>query len=115
VIGRTRLLERLGRAFGFSPEGRSVRVWVRSRPGEEDAVVLGGTVVEVTPSGALIQLDEAVHSSGRELARVLAVPSERGFGLDALWFAFIPVQVFPAHAEGAEPIGRWWIRLGRPG
>ena len=90
-----------------------MRLWVRSRPGEEDSLVVGGTVIEASEAGALIQLDEPFRSEAGELARVLAVPSERGFGLDALWFAFIPVSVFPAHADRAEPIGRWWIRLGQ--
>jgi hypothetical protein len=114
-VPRLRLVERAGRALGFSPEGRDVRVWIRSRPGEEDAAVVGGTVVEVTGRGAVIAFEHPVKVGGRELSRVLAVPSEPGWGLDALWFAFIPFDAFPAHADGGEPVGRWWMRLGRAG
>jgi hypothetical protein len=110
-----RLVERIGRGLGFSPEGRVVRVWVRSRPGEEDAVIVGGTVVEVTDRGAVLALERPVRVEGRELSRVLAVPSEPGWGLDALWFAFIPFDAFPAHGDAPEPVGRWWMRLGRTG
>ncbi len=133
MIRRLRLLERLGRALGFSPEGRRVRVWTDGRPGEEDSTVVEGTVVEVvrgepsaaggrevTGSGAVVQLGEPVRVGGREVRRVLAVPSEEGFGLDALWFSFIAVDALPLEQDGSrsgarsqERLGRWWMRLRR--
>lgn len=103
-----RLLERVGGALGFSPEGRPVRVWTEGRPGEEESRIQEGVVVEVIEDGALVELDEPVG----ELRRVLLVPREHGWGLRALWFSFIAVDAFPAHREG-DPIGRWWMRLGR--
>lgn len=103
-----RLLERVGGALGFSPEGRPVRVWTEGRPGEEESRIQEGVVVEVVDDGALVELDEPVG----ELRRVLLVPREEGWGLRALWFSFIAVDAFPAHREG-DPIGRWWMRLGR--
>jgi len=108
------LLERVGGALGFSPEGRPVRVWTQGRPGEEESRVREGTVVEVAGDGAVVDLDEPVAADGRELRRVLLVPREPGWGLRALWFSFIAVDAFPAHREGrGEPVGRWWMRLGR--
>jgi hypothetical protein len=109
VPARLRLVERVGRLIGFSPEGRSVRVWVKSRPGEEDAEIVGGTLLEVTERGALVDLNEPVGG----ISRVQAVPRERGWGLDALWFAFIAVDAYPADGEQPEPLGQWWIRLAR--
>ena len=103
-----RLVERVGGALGFSPEGRAVRVWTEGRPGEEESRIQEGVVIEVVDDGALVELDEPVG----ELRRVLLVPREKGWGLRALWFSFIAVDAFPAHREG-DPIGRWWIRLGR--
>jgi hypothetical protein len=109
---RVRLLERIGRWIGFSPEGRAVRVWVRSRPGEEDAIVVWGTIVELTERGAVLALDEPLRTDGRELARVLAVPREPGWGLDALWFTFIAVDAFADRSADEAPLGHWWLRLG---
>jgi hypothetical protein len=111
-VRKLRLLERLGGAFGFSPEGRAIRVWTEGRPGEEESRIQEGTVIEVVGDGALVELDEPVRANGTELRRVLLVPRERGWGLRALWFSFIAVDAFPAHRD-AEPVGRWWMRLGR--
>jgi hypothetical protein len=105
-----RLVERVGGVLGFSPEGRPVRVWTQGRPGEEDSRIQEGVVIEVVDDGALVELDEPVG----DLRRVLLVPRERGWGLRALWFSFIAVDAFPAHREG-DPIGHWWMRLGRRG
>jgi hypothetical protein len=110
-----KLVERIGRGLGFSPEGRDVRVWVHSRPGEDDAVVVQGTLVEVTDAGAVIAFAEPLEAGGRELSEMLAVPTEAGWGLDALWFAFISFDAFPVGGEAGEPVGRWWLRLGRTG
>jgi hypothetical protein len=108
------VVERLGGALGFSPEGRPVRVWVEGRPGEEESRVQEGTVIEVAGEGAVVDLEEPVSVDGLELRRVLLVPREQGWGLRALWFSFIAVDAFPAHREGdSEPVGRWWMRLGR--
>jgi hypothetical protein len=108
---RLRLAERIGRVLRFSPAGHAVRLWIRSRPGEEDALVVTGTVVALIERGALVELDEPARVDGRELTRVLAVPREPGWGLEALWLAFIPVDAYSP--DGAEPVGHWWMRLGR--
>jgi hypothetical protein len=104
------LVERLGRALGFSPEGRDVRVWVHGAPGGDETEVISGTIAELRPDGALIALNEPARAGGRELRCVLAVPEERGWGLGALWFSFIAVDVFEP-AGGAEPLARWFVRL----
>jgi hypothetical protein len=108
VLGR--LIGRAGRAAGFSPEGRPVRVWTHSRPGEEDAVVVLGTVAELTREGAVVALSEPVELEGEEVRQVIAVPAERSWGLHALWFSFVAVE---ASSLDGRPIGRWWLRLGR--
>jgi hypothetical protein len=105
---RLRLVERVGGVLGFSPEGKAVRIWTEGRPGEEESRIQEGVVIEVLEDGALVELDEPVG----ELRRVLLVPREKGWGLRALWFSFIAVDAFPAH-RGAEPVGHWWMRLGR--
>jgi hypothetical protein len=99
-----RVVERIGRAFRFSPEGRKVRVWVRGLPGEEDSEIVPGTIVELRGGEAVVRLED-----GRE---VLVVPRERGWGLHALWFSFIAVDSFAL--PGREPLGRWFVRLGSP-
>jgi hypothetical protein len=103
-----RLLERLGSALGFSPEGRAVRVWVHGMPGADETEVVSGTITEVREEGAVLYLREP----GREERWVLAVPHEPGWGLQALWFSFIAVDAF--ELEGRERLGRWFIRLGGP-
>lgn len=107
-MAKLRLVERVGGALGFSPEGRAVRVWTEGRPGEEESRIQEGVVIEVVDEGALVELDEPVDG----VRRVLLVPREKGWGLRALWFSFIAVDAFPAHREG-EPVGEWWMRLGR--
>jgi hypothetical protein len=106
---RLRVLERLGSVLGFSPEGRSVRVWVRGMPGGDETEVLAGTITEVREEGAVLYLREPEG----EQRWILAVPHEPGWGLQALWFSFIAVDVF--ELEGRERLGRWFIRLGSPG
>jgi hypothetical protein len=103
---RLRLLERVGSAIGFSPAGRAVRVWVRGMPGADETEIVPGTIAEVRDDGAVLYLREP----GREERWVLAVPREPGWGLQALWFSFISVDVF--ELDGTEPLGRWFIRLG---
>jgi hypothetical protein len=105
---RLHLLERLGSALGFSPEGRAVRVWVEGMPGGDETEVVAGTITEVREDGAVLYLRE----DGREDRWVLAVPREAGWGLQALWFSFIAVDAFDL--EGDERLGRWFIRLGSP-
>jgi hypothetical protein len=102
-----RVLERLGSKLGFSPEGRAVRVWVRGMPGGDETEVVSGTITEIRDDGAVIQL----RTPGTE-RRILAVPQEPGWGLQALWFSFIAVDAF--ELEGRERLGRWFIRLGSP-
>jgi hypothetical protein len=102
---RLRLLERLGNALRFSPEGRSVRVWVEGMPGADETRVVPGTIAEVRDDGAVLHL-------GDDDRWVLAVPHEPGWGLQALWFSFIAVDVF--ELDGRQPVGRWFIRLGSP-
>jgi hypothetical protein len=105
---RLRLLERLGTAVGFSPEGRPVRVWVEGMPGGDETEVVGGTITEVREEGAVVRLDDP----DREERDILAVPDEPGWGLQALWFSFIAVDAFELGSQ--EPLGRWFIRLGSP-
>jgi hypothetical protein len=102
---RLRLLERFGNALGFSPEGRSVRVWVKGMPGGDETEVVAGTITEVRDDGAVVFLRE-------DQRWVLAVPQEPGWGLQALWFSFIAVDAF--ELEGGNRLGRWFIRLGSP-
>jgi hypothetical protein len=103
---RLRLLERVGSALGFRPEGRSVRVWVRGMPGGDETEVVPGTIAEVRDEGAVLYLQEPVQ----EQRWILAVPQEPGWGLQALWFSFIAVEAFAL--DGGEQLGRWFIRLG---
>jgi hypothetical protein len=105
---RLRLLERVGSALGFSPEGRSVRVWVQGMPGGDETEVVAGTITEVREEGAVVFLREPENDQ----RWILAVPHEAGWGLQALWFSFIAVDVF--ELEGRERLGRWFIRLGSP-
>jgi hypothetical protein len=111
---RLRLLERLGSALGFTPEGREVRVWVVGHPGADETEVVPGTITEVRDDGAVLYLREP----GRPERWLLAVPEEQGWGLQALWFSFIAVEVFelsePHSDADREPVGRWFIRLGSP-
>ena len=51
---RLRVPERVGRAVGFSPEGRSVRVWVKGMPGADETEVVGGTITEVRDGDAVL-------------------------------------------------------------
>ena len=85
-----------------------MRVWVESRPGEEDARIVPGTLAEITDRGGVLALSEAVGVAGHETRRALAVPAEPGWGFQALWFGFIAVEA--STLEG-RPIGRWWVRL----
>ena len=102
---RLRILERVGGALGFSPEGRSVRVWVKGMPGGDETEVVPGTITEVREDGAVVYLR-------RDQRWILAVPDEPGWGLQALWFSFIAVEAF--ELEGGKRLGRWFIRLGSP-
>ena len=105
---RLRLLERVGSALGFSPEGREVRVWVRGMPGGDETEVVAGTITEVRADGAVLYLREPEG----EQRWILAVPREDGWGLQALWFSFIAIDAF--ELDDNRPLGRWFIRLGRP-
>jgi hypothetical protein len=100
------LLERVGRAIGFSPEGRAVRVWVRGMPGADETEVVPGRIAEVRDGGAVLEMHEPMER------RLWVVPHEDGWGLQALWFSFISVDVF--EAPGEESLGVWFIRLGAP-
>lgn len=75
-------------------------------PGADETEVVGGSIAEVRDEGAVISLREEPRSSPRS---VLAVPEEPGWGLQALWFSFIAVEVFDL--DGGERLGRWYIRL----
>jgi hypothetical protein len=112
---RLRLLERFGSAIGFSAEGRSVRVWVEGHPGADETEVAPGTIEAVRPDGAAVLRVREADGLHRE---VLAAPRELGWGLQALWFSFIAVDVFELDADGEaerEPFARWFIRLGSEG
>jgi hypothetical protein len=102
-----RLLERVGSAIGFSPEGRVVRVWVRGMPGADETEVVPGTIAEVRDGGAVLELQDSAAPR-----RLWVVPHEDGWGLQALWFSFISVDVF--EEPGEERIAVWFIRLGAP-
>lgn len=98
------LVELLGRAARFSPAGRGVRIWVEGSPGADETTVVTGSIAEVLPDGsAVVVLDGPVG----ELRSFHAIPDERGWGLDALWFSFIAVNV--SELDGV----RWFIRLNR--
>ena len=87
-----------------------MRVWVHGRPGADETEVVPGTITEVRDDGAVLK----VRDPGREGERwLLAVPEEPGWGLQALWFSFIAVEVFEL-SGGGERVGRWFIRLGSP-
>jgi hypothetical protein len=104
---RLRLLERVGSAIGFSPEGRAVRVWVKGMPGADETEVVTGTITEVrADGGAVLELDEPTLGE----SRFLAVPHEPGWGLQALWFSFIAVDVYAPESD--EQLALWYIRLG---
>ncbi len=105
---RLRVLERVGSALGFSPEGRAVRVWVRGMPGGDETEVVPGTITELRDDGAVLYL----RSEDQSERWLLAVPHEPGWGFHALWFSFIAVDVF--ELEGRKRLGRWFIRLGVP-
>jgi len=77
-------------------------------PGGDETEVMAGRITEVREDGAVLYLREP----GRGERRLLAVPHEPGWGLQALWFSFISVDVF--ELEGRERLGRWFIRLGSP-
>ncbi len=83
-----------------------MRVWVRGMPGADETEVVPGSIAEVRDEGAVISLREEPRASSRS---VLAVPEEPGWGLQALWFSFIAVEVFDL--DGGERLGRWYIRL----
>jgi hypothetical protein len=112
---RLRLLERLGRVLGFSPEGRRVRVWVEGWPGEEDSKVVEATVIGLSGGAAVLELDPPALLGAREVRFARAAPREDGFGLDALWFSFIAVDAAalagPEATGDGEPLGRWALRL----
>ena len=91
-----------------------MRVWVEGHPGADETEVVPGTIEAVLPAGARLRVREA-DGLHRE---VLAVPREPGWGLQALWFSFIAVDVFDLDGDeraGDEPFARWFIRLGSEG
>jgi hypothetical protein len=75
-------------------------------PGADETEVVPGTITEVRDDGAVLHL--RTPDWGERW--LLAVPHEPGWGLQALWFSFISVDVF--ELDGREPLGRWFIRLG---
>jgi hypothetical protein len=106
------LVERIGQTLRFSPEGRAVRIWIEGAPGADETTVVAGAVTEVLADGAaIVDLEDSVAAGGRELRRFRAVPDEHGWGLHALWFSFIAVNVYAL--DGDEPLARWFIRLNR--
>lgn len=112
----------MGRLAGFSVEGRPVRVFVKGMPGADEVEVVQGTVVEVLDGNgdgrrsALVHLAQPTSSGGRDVSWLLATPADSGWGLDALWFSFIAVEaeaLADRDRRSGEPLGRWFIRLGR--
>jgi hypothetical protein len=105
-------VERIGRTLRFSPEGRAVRVWIEGAPGGDETTVVAGAIVELRPDGgAVVNLEQPASAGGHELRRFRALPDEHGWGLHALWFSFIAVNVYAV--DGDEPLARWFIRLNR--
>jgi hypothetical protein len=102
---RLHLLELIGRLLRFSPEGRTVRIWVQGMPGADETEVISGTVTELREGAAVVFLREP----GREPRWVLAVPRDAGWGLDALWFSYIAVDAF--ELDNGAGLGEWHIRL----
>jgi hypothetical protein len=106
------LVERIGQRLRFSPEGRAVRVWIEGAPGADETTVVAGAVTEVLADGtAIVDLEDPALAGDRELRRFRAVPDEHGWGLHALWFSFIAVNVYAL--DGGPPLARWFIRLNR--
>ncbi len=106
------LLDRLGRLLRFDPVGRPLRVWVRSRPGEEDAEVVAGRILRLADQEALVALERDVELGGRCVRQAWVRPVERRYGFGALWFSFICVDASPE--RDAPAAARWWLRLGAP-
>jgi hypothetical protein len=106
------LLERVGGAIGFSPEGRDVRVWVKGMPGADETEVVGGRLVSVREDGSAVL--EVRPPDAIAERRLVAVPHEPGWGMRALWFSFISVDVFELENDGqpGEHVALWFIRLG---
>ena len=77
-------------------------------PGADETEVVAGTITEVRGEEAVLSLGDP-DSPQRW---VVAVPVEPGWGLRAMWFSFIAVEVF--ELDGRERLGRWFIRLGQP-
>ena len=82
-----------------------MRVWVKGMPGGDETEVVAGTITEVRDDGAVLFLRD-------DQRWILAVPQEPGWGLGALWFSFIAVEVFDL--EEGNRLGRWFLRLGSP-
>jgi len=107
------LLGRLGRLWRFDPTDRTLRVWVRSRPGEDDAEVVRGWIRALEGGEARLELERPVTlANGETVDAVWVRPTERRFDFAALWFSFIAVEV--RASAGDPPQGRWWLRLGAP-
>ena len=85
-----------------------MRVWVRGMPGADETEVVAATITEVRGEEAVLRLGDDPDGPQRW---VVAVPVEPGWGLRAMWFSFIAVEVF--ELDGREHLGRWFIRLGR--
>ena len=85
-----------------------MRVWVRGMPGADETEVVAATIAEVRGDKAILRLGDPAGPQ----RRVIAVPQEPGWGLQAMWFSFIAVEVF--EFDGRERLGRWFIRLGPP-
>ena len=97
---RLRVLERVGRAIGFSPEGRSVRVWVKGMPGADETEVVGGTIAEVREGDAVLFL----RARDRPERWLPIVSHEQDWGFGALWFSFISVDVFERGRRGRRAV-----------
>jgi hypothetical protein len=77
-------------------------------PGADETEVVAATIVEVRGDEAVLRLGDPASPQ----RRVIAVAQEPGWGLQAMWFSFIAVEVF--EFDGRERLGRWFIRLGPP-
>jgi hypothetical protein len=79
-------------------------------PGGDETEVVPGKIAGLREGGGAVLV---VTEAGRAPRSVLVVPREPGWGLGALWFSFVAVDVFELDADA--PTGRWFLRLGEVG
>jgi hypothetical protein len=106
---RLRVLERVGRAIGFSPEGRSIRVWVRGMPGADETEVLEGPSRRFARATRCCSCARRVGPSGG----CGSCRTSRAGGSVLGGSASFSVDVFELEAD--KVVRRWFLRLGEVG